>query len=372
MNSKKLIGLGIALAAFTGNFVRAHEGHDHGKEENKGEQPTIVLPQAVEKKGPVKIQAEKAGKISGAGYWTFAPATELVPLPEEAKPHVKGAHGTVLVDPSNGTLYWGLQSVGWIAYTENLKKAAVIKGDAAFARGNLHGSDLFPRRGKKPLIVAADDAEGEVYVTDTSFEKAEVLSWPRGSLYSARNQFHPTDAAFVDGNTIYITDGYGKAYVMGAQREPLRYDGIYLGGKEMSQTPHGITYIKERKNLLISARPEGQIKELKPKLGKWLETLALPKGSTVCDVDIWGDYALAPCLNGPDNTPGPIYIVNLKTKKIVSTIKPKEELGYTDAQHIHDACWYVQKKGRTTEVYVVFTNWNPGGIGALKLVGQPE
>ncbi|HVK57581.1 MAG TPA: hypothetical protein VM735_02290, partial [Candidatus Kapabacteria bacterium] len=65
-------------------------------------------------------------------------------------------------------------------------------------------------------------------------------------------------------------------------------------------------------------------------------------------------------------------IVNLKTKKIVSTIKPKEELGYTDAQHIHDACWYVQKKGRTTEVYVVFTNWNPGGIGALKLVGQPQ
>ena len=104
MNSKKLIGLGIALAAFTGNFVRAHEGHDHGKEENKGEQSTIVLPQAVENKGPVKIQTEKTEKTSGAGYWTFAPAKELVPLPEEAKPHVKGAHGTVLVDPSNGTL----------------------------------------------------------------------------------------------------------------------------------------------------------------------------------------------------------------------------------------------------------------------------
>jgi hypothetical protein len=85
-------------------------------------------------------------------------------------------------------------------------------------------------------------------------------------------------------------------------------------------------------------------------------------------VDLWGDYALAPCLNGPNNSPGPIYIINLKKKAIVSTIKPKEELGFTAAQHIHDACWYVTGKGSRRELYVLFTNWNPGGVGAVKLV----
>ena len=365
MNLKYLVSLTVGLVV-AGGSIQAHEGHDHAPAK-----PEVVpLPFEAEKKGPVRVKVakEKPAQVSGQGYWTFTAARDLVPVPDEAKPHVKGAHGTVVVDPKSMTLFWGLQKVGWIAFTEKLQKSAVIKGDAAFASGNLHGADLLPRRGQLPLIVAADDSENEVYVSDTSFAKAEKLTWPQGSLYSAKNQFHPTDAAFVDANTIFITDGYGKAFVMSATREPLAYSGGFIGGKEMSQTPHGITYLEKNNSLLISARPEGQIKGVKVNRAEWLETLALPEGSTVCDVDIWGDYALAPCLNGPNKTPGPIYIVNLKTKKIVSVIKPKEELGFTDAQHIHDACWYIQKNGLKTEVYVVFTNWNPGGIGALKLV----
>ena len=89
-------------------------------------------------------------------------------------------------------------------------------------------------------------------------------------------------------------------------------------------------------------------------------------------MDVWGDYALAPCLDGPDGKPGPIYIVNMKTRSIVSTLKPKEDLGYGTAQHIHDACWYVTGKGAQREVYVVFTPWNPGDVGAMKLVSVKE
>jgi len=48
-------------------------------------------------------------------------------------------------------------------------------------------------------------------------------------------------------------------------------------------------------------------------------------------------------------------IVNLKKKTITSIIKPKEELGYDFCEHIHDACWYFHKRGRATEVYLVFT-----------------
>jgi hypothetical protein len=94
----------------------------------------------------------------------------------------------------------------------------------------------------------------------------------------------------------------------------------------------------------------------------------VPAGSTVCDVDIWGNYVLAACLDGPKGTPGPLYVIDSKRKVVVSTIKPKEELGYAFAQHMHDACWYVTGKGDKREVYILFTSWNPGGVGALKLV----
>jgi hypothetical protein len=76
-------------------------------------------------------------------------------------------------------------------------------------------------------------------------------------------------------------------------------------------------------------------------------------------------------LNGPDQAPGPIYIVNLKRRAVVSTLRPKTDLGFSEAQHIHDAAWYEVGKGRDREVYVLFTSWNPGGIGAMRLVGPP-
>ena len=81
---------------------------------------------------------------------------------------------------------------------------------------------------------------------------------------------------------------------------------------------------------------------------------------------------MAPCLDGPNKANGPIYIINLKKRAVVATIKPKDDLGYAEALHIHDAAWYVTGRGRNQEIYIVFTNWNPGGVGALKLVNIPD
>ncbi|KAB2664443.1 MAG: hypothetical protein DVB31_09960 [Verrucomicrobia bacterium] len=104
----------------------------------------------------------------------------------------------------------------------------------------------------------------------------------------------------------------------------------------------------------------------------WLDVQGLPPGSTVCDTDVWGDYVMAACLDGPKGSPGPIYVINQKRRAVVSTIKPKEDLGYATAQHMHDACWYVPGKGKNGEVYIIFTAWNPGGIGVLRLANVPN
>ncbi len=344
--------------------------HDTGVPDTPEVSPTVsVLPTSIEKKGPIKIKAHSSRQPStGQGFWRFEAVKELMPLPEEIRPHVPGAHGTLIVDGERDVVYWGLQDVGWVAFSERLTRSEVITGDPVFSRGNLHGADLLRRHGKAPLVAVADNVDGEVYLSDTTFGQAQVLGLPRQG-YEDGKGFNPTDVAFMGKDSIMITDGYGKAYFMPATVQPFAYEGDIHGGKSISQTPHGITSENGGKTLLLSARPEGQIKRWSPSKDKWMEALGLPAGSTVCDVDLWGDYALAPCLDGPDKTPGPIYILNLKKRTIVSVLRPKTDLNYADAQHIHDAAWYVVGRGRNREIYVLFTNWNPGGVGALRCAG---
>ena len=356
----------------------ASAGFAHDVSEYETHQPyatnAVPLPLATEKSGPVRTpKAIKPGTpVSGQGFWKFIAMPSLTPVPPAALPKVVGAHGTIIVDKSTGMVYWGLQGVGWIGFSNRLQASWIVTGDRAFTNGNLHGADIWPRRKNLPLIAAADNVSGKIYLSDTSFQHAEWLSAPEGRPYADGKNFRPTDVAFANSNELWITDGYGKAWFTAADVSPLKYRGMFFGGKSFSQTPHGITLDPHDHSLLLSARPEGQIKRFDPVSEQVTQIASLPVGSTICDLDIWGDYALAPCLDGPNKTPGPIYIINLKKRTIVAAIKPKEDLGYTDAQHIHDAAWYVTGSGRDQEVYIVFTNWNPGGVGALKLVNVAE
>lgn len=364
----------LSVSAIVPGSVSAHEtGAAHGHETSL---TAVPLEFRVEKSGPVRAPKASARgevpKVSGQGFWKFAPVAGAVPVPAEAQAFLKGAHGTVVFDAERDLVHWGLERVGWITFSDRLMKSKVAVQDASFVSGNLHGADLLPRRGQLPLVVAADNVEGDIYLSDTSFQKPQKLKIPAGGPYADGKGWAPTDAAFVGKDRVYVTDGYGRAYFMPATVSPYAYSGNFHGGKSISQTPHGITFDAARNELYVSARPEAQIREWSVKKQDWLAVHQLPKGSTVCDTDLWGDHLLVPCLDGPDGKPGPLYIVNLKTRAIVSTIKPKEELGYEFAQHMHDACWYFTGKGRSREVYIIFTAWNPGGIGALKLVNLAD
>lgn len=372
MSSVLLLRRAANLAACSAALLLAR-AHDVGPAHGHDAPPAKPLPLAVEAKGPIKAppRSPAGTPASGQGFWKFTAAQGVLPLPEEIKPFLKGAHGTFVVDKERDTVYWGLEKVGWVAFSERLTKSWVVKGDAAFASGNLHGADLITRKGKLPLVAVADNVKGSVYLSDVTFQHAEKLGVPTAPPYADGKGFAPTDVAFVE-HDLFVTDGYGKAYFMPASIDPLAYRGPAYGGKEMSQTPHGITYDAHTKTLLVSARPEGLVKRWSPATHHWLEVAGLPPGSTVCDVDVWGDYALAPCLDGPNQSPGPIYVINLKKRTLVSTIRVKADLGFAEAQHIHDATWYLMPNGRKHDLYVIFTNWNPGGIGAVKLVSLPD
>jgi hypothetical protein len=364
------LGLSLSVASVAGHEVTGGTPHEH---------PSVTvtpLSFIVEKRGPVRapkaIQRTSELKVSGQGFWKFVACPELTPVPAAAHGKVKPAHGTIIWDQESGNVYWGLQNVGWIGFSNQLRDSWIVAGDPVFGKGNLHGADILYRRGKAPLIAAADNNNGQVFITDTTFARAEVLGTPTGQPYADGKGFRPTDVAFVSAKEVWVTDGYGKAWFMPADAAPFKYQDKYFGGKSFSQTPHGVTFDAKNKLLLVSARPEGQVKRFDLKREEVLEIGGLPPGSTVCDVDVWGDYALAPCLDGPDKSNGPIYIINLKKRAVVATIKPKDDLGYAEALHIHDAAWYITGRGRNQEIYIVFTNWNPGGVGALKLVNLPD
>ena len=349
--------------------------HDTGSPHDAASPPVQPWPFKPETKGPVKASELLKEKIpvSGQGFWKFVAVTNAVPVPPEALTTLIRAHGTVVFDAASDTVYWGMKKIGWVGFSNQLRDSWVVKGDDAFTHNNLHGADILPRKGRPPLIAAADNEGYKVYLTDTTFLNPKILNRPTDGPYVGTNlAYRPTDVAFVSPNRLFITDGYGAGYFMSATTEPFAYEPGFFGGHGFSKTPHGITFDARNKNLLVSARPEGQLKRWAMKQEKVLSVNALPEGTLLCDVDLWGDYALAACLEAPNKAPGQLMIVNLKTQTIVSVIKPKEELGYNFADHMHDACWYFHKEGRKTEVYIVFTAWNPGGIGALKLVNVTE
>lgn len=370
----KSLHLAAALVALV-SFTRPALGHyDHDNE--YAVTNSTPLPFVVEARGPVRapaaIKAAPDLKVSGQGFWKFIAARDRMPVPA-AVPSVVQAHGTIIVDKAADVVYWGLEGVGWIGFSNKLRDSWIVAGNPAFTNGNLHGADILARGRKAPLIAAADNKSGKVYLTDTTFQNAEILTKPDFGSYSTNQGFAPTDVAFADARELWVVDGYAQQRFLPAQVKPFAWEGEHYGSaRRFSSTLHGVTYDKAKDDLLFSARPEGQLKRVDREPRRALEILGLPAGTLLCDIDLWGDYALAACLDGPNKTPGPLHIINLKKRAIVSTIKPKEDLGYTDAQHLHDAAWYVTGKGREREVYLLFTNWNPGGIGALKLVNIPD
>jgi hypothetical protein len=60
----------------------------------------------------------------------------------------------------------------------------------------------------------------------------------------------------------------------------------------------------------------------------------------------------------------PIYILDATTYEVLSTIRPKEDLGIELADHIHNTVWYEYNGG----LFLICQAWNPGYYFVLELV----
>ncbi len=103
--------------------------------------------------------------------------------------------------------------------------------------------------------------------------------------------------------------------------------------------------------------------------GHFLASHKLPAGAWPCGSDFieheGRGYAVVGSLRDPvEGRPAPIYILDADTYEVLSTIRPKEELGIELAQHLHNVVWYAHGG----QLYLLCQSWNPGYYFVLERI----
>ena len=93
-----------------------------------------------------------------------------------------------------------------------------------------------------------------------------------------------------------------------------------------------------------------------------------PANSRPCGIDYHkrGDrwYAVVGSLDAPEaGRAAPIYILDADNYELLSTVRPKEDLGIELADHIHNVIWHEH----AGQLYLVCQAWNPGYYFVLAL-----
>lgn len=329
--------------------------------------------------GALDPPPEAEGRETGQGEWTFRWNRELSELPEEARKVLAGAHGGFAADRrGKGDVYFALKGCGIIRMSADLSKKEVIRLDPYLLEGNFHNTTLIRDEKGGAYLALPDNEKGRVYITGTDGKLVQVLSHPRGNpYYDSWSPFAPTDVEQAPDRSVYIVTGYSPGdYVVTADPFSGAWKGLIFGGKGAKHgefgTAHGITWSSRKETLDISDRPNSRIESYALD-GTYKSTVPLPAGSLPCDVDFLDDFTVVGCLNGPEGkTPAPVYILD-REGSVISTLKPKEDLGLDLFTHVHNAAWHAVGSGAERKIFILCQAWNPGGFAVLEIArGSPK
>ena len=358
-----------------------------------GSKPTLVFGHRVPHLAVQSFQQTSAATgshpgttagISGQGQMRFRVLYTSDRLPEEARKVLVSAHGGFAVDhrPGKEETYFALPGAGILQISADMKQIKLIETTSTMKSLNLHNTTIWYREGTAYLVFPANDA-GQVFTTTLDGKILHTLDSPTGDedlgnpavadYFRGKGNFAPTDVEYLEG-LYYVTTGYSELDFVLTVRilslNPFKaiWNDLSFGGKGNGpgqfQTGHGITVPPGTKRLEVADRPNSRIERFN-RYGQYLSSLQLPYGSLPCDIDYLGRYAVVPALDGPDKKKGaPIYI--LEEDRLISTIMPKEELGLTNFQHIHNAVLR-QVAGK---FYIIAQAWNPGDFAILEQVGE--
>lgn len=323
---------------------------------------------------------ESAG-VTGAGRFRFRYDAELSELPAEIADNIGPAHGGFAKTPS-GEVYFGLTGTGLIRVSADLREKVVLDASPEVQSGGLHNTTYARVRGLDLLIVP-DEADGEVHVVTLDGRATATLGKPKVNAYYAEGAapYRPTDTALGPGDLLYICDGYGPGKQVVTAKigsgGAASYGDLHFGGRAESRqtrgkfsTNHGVTPGEDGETLLIADREHQWLQRMKWS-GEFVEGIDT-EGANPCDIDFVefdGERLIVVgCLKGPEGSAGVVKLLARSGDRwgVVSTLRPKEDLGLESFQHIHNAAGVVVDG----ELYVLCYGWNPGCYAVLKQVGD--
>jgi len=314
-----------------------------------------------------------SNKHSGQGSFVFAHIEDFRRLPPAALPFEKGLHGSFGADqrPGQGELYYGMPGLGILRVSADLTTQDLITLPPDLVSLNFHSTRI-EQIGGQPRLVLASNATESVIIATLAGDVQDVLHRPEFEQYAdPAKGFMPTSTA-ADGDNVYVADGYASQFVSVAgvhahgDHIHSHYSSIF-GGKTDDVhehgkfgTAHGITRVPMSDHLAVADRSNWRV-ELVDLHGHHAESYPMPENSRPCGIDYvkhdghW--YAAVGSLDDPQaGRPAPIYILDADTYQVISTIRPKEELGIELADHIHNVVWH-QHNG---DLFLVVQAWNPG------------
>ncbi len=316
---------------------------------------------------------------SGTAPFVFIHRPDLHLLPDSVLASEVKLHGTFAIDrrPGFGHIYYALADHGLIRVDPDLKHQEVIPlSDQLRNLINIHSVKIGQIDGQMRLILTAN-RNGLIAVIGLDGRLDFVLSRPNLEQYQVPNTpFVPTDTVLT-GDHLYVADGYGANYISIYDLKARRWDGIFGGlttetAKEDGKyvTAHGIKlHHRHRDHLMIADRPNARLQEHSFD-GALLGSHALPSGTWPCGMDDleWQGRTLTVIgsLFDPEREqhPAPIYVVDADSDQVLSTVRPKEELGVDLAQHLHNVIWHVHDG----QVYLLCQSWNPGYYFVLQQI----
>jgi hypothetical protein len=311
--------------------------------------------------------------LSGQRPFAFTNRVDLQKLPEAARPHEVKLHGGFAVDPrpGYGQVYYGLPGCGILRVDADLQMQEIIVLPPELRPMNFHSTKIEQFDGNWRLFLPANDDE-MVVILSLAGEVDFILPRPLLDEYqSQETPYRPTDTVLVDSQLL-IADGYGSNYISSVDVTTRQWSGIFGGNtddpKENGRfaTAHGMNLNPVHHHIDIADRRHSRL-QAHGVDGHFVASHALPAGAYPCGIsytDYQGRwYAAIGCLRAPEEgRPAPIYIIDAQTYELVSTIRPKEELGIELAQHLHNVVFH----HHGGQLYLVCQAWNPGHYFVLQ------
>ena len=332
--------------------------------------------------GSPKTRAVRPG-LSGDGTLSFEVLVTSKQLPKkvfEVNPFDKRrgrtildcAHGGFAYDyrKGQGEVYWFLQGSGIMRIHKDRSKIALLMTDEKMLPFNMHNATFFVHEHEARLAWPANDG-ARVFITDVDGQLLQTIGRPTVEPYSKGAPYAPTDTAYLDGK-LWVTDGYASKFVMSYDMGEKKWTGTIFGGQTKKAEPgkfgtnHGITI--NRGLIYVSGRYFARIHSYQPDTS-FVHMFPLPEGSKPCDFEFFvadgklrGVAASLNAAAGSKDKGAAIYIVDMDTLKIISTIKPRDELGLTGFTHLHNVFPSIDD-GRVT---LFCQAWNGGDFAVLR------